>query len=375
MNGKYLYFFRFLLLNLFIWGAQLSTFAQAPDILWSKIYGGNDDDRGKYMQITNDSGFIIVGQSNAVYSGGSTLVGDVWLVKTDSMGDTLWTKTFSATGLEDGFSVIQTSDGYLITGAIPSNNPAQEWDAWVIRTDSNGDTLWTKTYGALGEELLVSVQETAQGGFIFAGTTSSFGAGEFDAWLFLTDADGNIVWTKTFGGIFSDYAHSVKQTLDGGFILTGRRLEALPGAPDLWIIRTDANGDSIWTKTFNGSTTTNSFDEGRDVQIMSDGGFIVLGFTGISVWLIRIDANGDSLWTKQHIGSAKSLQETSDGGFILAGGNRLIRTDANGDIIWTKSLDGFSNSVLQTSDEGFIVAGYQFSSSTGDNLWLLRLDS
>jgi hypothetical protein len=278
--------------------------------------------------------------------------------------------------LQDGFSVIQTSDGgYLLAGATPSSNPAQEWDAWVLRTDSSGDTIWTKTYGGLGEELLTSVQETSQGEFIFAGSTSSFGAGEWDAWLFLTDVDGVIIWTKTFGGLFSDYANSVKQTLDGGFILTGRRLEALPGEPDLWIIRTDANGDSTWTKTFNGSSTTNSFDEGRDVQILSGGGFIVLGFTGFSVWLIRTDANGDTLWTKQHLGDAKSLQVTSDDGFITAGGNRLIRTDENGDIVWTKMIPGISNSVLQTSDEGFIVTGYQFSSSTKDDLWLLRLDS
>ena len=370
------YSFRILLFLASIFGIVFSSFAQSPDITWSKIYGDNDYERGNFIQPTSDGGFIIVGQTDAFYSGGSATMGNIWLVKTDSMGDTIWTKTFGSSGLDDGFSVIQTSDGgYLLTGATPSSNLAQEWDAWIIRTNSNGDTIWTKVYGGLGEEILTSVQETTTGEFIFAGTTSSYGSGEFDAWLFLTDVNGEITWTKTFGGIFSDYAHSVKQTLDGGYIITGRRLLALPGEPDLWIIRTDANGDSLWTRMFNGSSISNSFDEGRDVQIMSDSGFTVLGFTGVSAWLIRTDANGDTIWTKQYPGNGNSLQETSDGGFIIAGGNKLIRTDVSGESIWAKSINGTANSVLQTSDDGFITAGYQFSSGTKDDLWILRLDS
>ncbi|MHA2277642.1 MAG: hypothetical protein ACXAC2_17820, partial [Candidatus Kariarchaeaceae archaeon] len=157
--------------------------------------------------------------------------------------DTLWTKTF---GVGLGYSVQQTTDeGYIITGCT-------EGDVWLIKTDESGDTLWTKTFGGGDEDNGLSVQQTTDEGYIITGRTYSFGAGHADLWLIKTDESGDTLWTKTFGGGDKDNGLSVHQTADEGYIITGSTESFGAGDYDVWLIKTDESGDTLWTKTFGG---------------------------------------------------------------------------------------------------------------------------
>ena len=146
-------------------------------------------------------------------------------------GDTLW-KT--------------TDEGYIITGHTWS------YDIWLIKTNASGDTLWTKTFGGMDFDWSFSVQQTADGGYIITGWTESFGAGDRDIWLIKTNANGDTLWTKTFGGNGDDGGSQVQQTIDEGYIITGWTESFGAGDDDIWLIKTNADGDSLWTKTFGG---------------------------------------------------------------------------------------------------------------------------
>ncbi len=367
-----------------------SLLAQAPSTQWNKKIGGNESDWGTSVQQTSDDGFIITGASRSF---GADFQ-DVLLLKTDADGDTLWMKLFGGSGREEGLSVQQTSDsGYVIFANTPSYG-AGSWDAWLIRTDVNGDTLWTRTFGDSAIDLLYDGKHTTDGGFVITGYTESFGARSIDAWLIKTDANGDTLWTKTFGGSKTEKGYSVQQTSDGGYIVAGYTSSYGAGSPDFWLVKTDASGDTLWTKTYGG----NDWDICYSVQQTSDGGYIATGSTesfgadNFNVWLVKTDANGDTLWTSIIGGSGedqgRSVQQTPDDGYIIAGftesfgnGSRegwLIRTDANGDSLWTivfgeENWDQFL-SVIQTVEGNYIVTGaFESVIDPGQtDLWLIR---
>jgi hypothetical protein len=299
---------------------SIDVYAQ-PDTLWTKTYGGADKDYGYSVQQTSDGGFIITGYTESFGAGGY----DVYLIKADSSGDTLWTKTYGGANDDYGRSVRQTSDGgFLITGGTYPFG-AGAYDVYLIKADSSGDTLWTKTYGGTDTDIGESVQQTSDGGYIIAGYTHSFGAGESDVYLIKADSSGDTLWTKTYGGADKDYGRSVRQTSDGGFIITGYTESFGAGENDVYLIKADSSGDTLWTKTYGGADA----DYGYSVQQTSDGGYIIAGGTisfgaGESdVYIIKADSSGDALWTKTYGGTdydnGHSVQQTSDGGYIIAG--------------------------------------------------------
>jgi regulation of enolase protein 1 (concanavalin A-like superfamily) len=310
MKKLFLLFITFLLI-------QLTTLAQAPDTLWTKTFGGINAEKGNCVQQTTDGGFVIVGSTNSFGAGED----DIWIIKTNVNGDTIWTKTYGGNTGEEGYSVQQTNDGgYIIVGYTDSFGSGED-DVWLIKTDENGDSLWAKTFGGSGDEGGFSVEQTDDGGYIIAGYTTSFGAGEEDVWLIKTDANGDTLWTQTFGGSWYDCAHSVQQTTDGGYIIAGE-IGIIPksGAPAVWLIKTDTSGDTLWNKILFIISSAHS------VQQTTDGGYIITGYKGAidsDVWLIKTDENGDTLWTKTFGGilwdDGYSVQQTTDGGFILTG--------------------------------------------------------
>jgi hypothetical protein len=166
---------------------------------------------------------------------------DIFLIKTDASGNIIWAKTYGGTGRDGALSVQQTSDGGYIVAGWTDSFGADSFDVFLIKTDANGNIIWAKTYGGTGEDYAFSVQQTSEGGYIVAGYTTSFGAGYSDAFLVKTDANGNIIWAKTYGGISYDLASSVQQTSDGGYIVAGWTLSF--GAGDIFLIKTDANGN------------------------------------------------------------------------------------------------------------------------------------
>jgi len=370
-----------------------TAFAAEPgDTLWTRLYGGTgyDWEFAYSVQQTTDGGYVAAGKSNAFGAGDY----DFWVVKTDASGDILWTRNYGGSGADEGYFVQPTSDGgYLVAGKTDSFGGGG-FDVYLVKTDANGDTLWTRTYGGSYYDAAYCVELTSDGGYIVGGWTESFGAGSWDFWLLKTDAAGDTLWTRYYGGSEYDCCYSLQQTTDGGYIATGMTQSFGAGDYDVWVMKTDDNGDTLWTRTYGGSER----ERGYSVRQTSDGGYIVTGYTetfgpGTSgVYLLKMDADGDTLWTRTYGGDgwdwSHCVQQTTDGGYIIAGitmsygggGNDvyLVKTDAKGDTLWTRAYGGsggdVGNSVRQTADGGYIAAGYTESfGGDGWDVWLLRI--
>ena len=366
----------------------LTSIASAQSSWW-RTYGGTDSDYGYSVQQTADGGYIVTGEA----------VGDVYLIKTSAQGDTLWTRTYGGRDQDCGYSVQQTPDsGYIIAGYTESFG-AGHTDVYLIKTSAQGDTLWTRTYGGRDQDCGYSVQQTPDSGYIIAGYTWSFGAGECDVYLIKTSALGDSLWTRTYGGTDVDVGGSVRQTSDGGFVIAGYTQSFGAGEYDVYLIKTDAAGDTLWTSTY-GDT---SRDMGYSAQQTSDGGYIVTGYTYsfgagtpdyANVYLIKTNASGDTVWARTYGGTdsdeGRSVQQTTDGGYIIAGQTwsfgagtgdvYLIKTNASGDTLWTRTSGGTSMdyglSVQQTADSGYIITGHTFSFGAGGyDVYLIKTDS
>ena len=332
---------------------SLSAFGQ-PTEAWSRNYGGQSSDPGGAVKATSDGGYLLTGMT---YSYGFGR-GDLWLVKADSNGTEQWNKTFGGSNFDIGRSVLQTSDGgYIIAGSTQSFGAGKS-NGWLVKTDRNGTEQWNRTFGGKSTDEATSVQQTDDGGYIFTGFTSSYKA-DGDIWLVRTNSSGYELWNKTFGKKGSDHGWSVIRAKDGGFVVAGDIDSYVPNNdnPDL------------------------SSDTGSDTD----------------AWLIKTDKNGIEQWnTTIKSGmddSAKSVQQTMDGGFILTGYTKanlyqdnpiskvlLSKIEGNGTVDWRKIIDEKSSSgrnegqaVLQTSGGDYIVAGYTtfYGDSEGDALVLM----
>ena len=372
---------------LFIIFLLFGLLAQAPDTLWTRTYGGLYQDFAGDVEVTADSGYIVVGMSTIV--GGN---GDCYVVKTNSAGDILWTQSYGGANYDCCWSIRQCEDlGYIMSGETKSFS-ADSQDLYLVRTDAIGDTLWTRIYGGIGEEFGACVQRTLDSSYIVVGKTSSFGAGMDDVWLLKIDRFGNIEWEKTYGGAVVDVGISVEQTTDSGFIIAGYTVSVDSfDSADVYVIKTDKNGDTLWTRTFGGDCD----ERGQSVQLTADGGFILAGYTSsygsglTDIYLIKLNSIGDTLWTKAYGGSdldqAYCIRETSNGDFIIAGvtgtGNAdvlVVRTDKDGNVKWTKTIGDstpeIGQSVRETADGGFIIAGWDNKYGQGmEDYYLIRL--
>jgi predicted MPP superfamily phosphohydrolase len=360
-----------------------------PSALWEKTFGGPSEDNFGMVRQTTDGGYILVG-TTVSYGAGDD---DVYLVKTDLNGNKVWQKTFGESSKDSGTCVQRTSDGgYIISGYFN-----WEQDACLIKTDLNGNLVWQKFYscGGGGVDTAYHVQQTFDGGYIFVGITNSCGAGDLDIYLVKTDSNGNEVWHKTFGGSAKEHGYCVQQTPDGGYILVGDTRSFGANGMDVYLIKTDSNGSEVWHKTFGGSGD----DSGYHMQQTTDGGYIITGIVNYqtgsdNIYLIKTNPNGIKEWEKTFGGSSvehgQEVQQTSDGGYIIAAYTNsfgagsydayLIKTDSNGNKVWDANFGGplvdVFTSVQQTSDGGYIAAGLTAHSGSGTgDAYLVKIGS
>lgn len=315
------------------------------DTLWCKVFDDVSDGMGRDVIETNDDNLVLAGTTNSP-SGNDA---DIYLLKTDPSCNVLWSNAIGGAGDDYGLSVQQTPDnGYVITGYTSGNGIAHS-NVFIAKANKNGDPVWMKNYGGEAPDRGNSVICTSDGGFVVCGYTRSFGAGMFDVYLIKINSEGDSLWTKTYGGPGTDCGMSIQQTTDNGFIIAGYTNSFGAGDSDIYLIRTDETGEVIWTTTIGGAF----YDISTSVINSDDGGFIVAGYgesfgnNSIDAYLIKINHLGDTLWMQvfgdDFIDYGNSVMHTSDGGYLIGGTAfrenswgllssdvYLIKTDENG---------------------------------------------
>jgi uncharacterized delta-60 repeat protein len=382
---------RLLMLAIVVFSAYASSaFAQSPDTLWTRVYGGNLAEGCYSVQQTTDGGYILAGYTMSYGAG----LYDYYLVKTNSSGDTLWTRIYGGTNSDRANGVRQTTDGGYILGGYTNSYGTGSYDFYLVKTNSSGDTLWTRTYGGSSSDYGQNVQQTTDGGYIIAGYTMSFGAGLFDIYLVKTNSSGDTLWTRSYGGSSVELCYTAQQTADGGYILAGSTDSYGAGSSDFYLVKTNSIGDTLWTHTYGGSAAETC----RSVQQTTDGGYILAGITNSygagssDFYLVKTNSIGDTLWTHTYGGLfgdyAYEVNEISEGGYILVGYSNsfggtndfyLVKTSSAGDTLWTYTCGGmgsdYAYSGKQITDGGYILAGSTNSYGAGGyDFYLVRVE-
>ena len=404
----------------------------SPAKLWDKSIGGNSWEYFEDAQPTADGGYILGGRSDSQVSGDKTqprrgFYFDYWIVKINANGVKKWDKTFGGNSTDEFRSVSQTSDGgYILGGHTNSGLNGDKTEAskgatdyWIVRVDSLGNKLWDKTIGGSLAEYLAVVKQTADGGFIIGGTSNSNITGDksetskgiTDYWIVKLDASGNKLWDKTIGGSSQEDLYDLQITSDGGFILggssssgiSGDKSQAVVGQDDYWIVKVDGNGVKQWDKTF-GSTSSDGL---YSIRQTLDGGYILGGECsgaisgdksepskgGFDYWVVKISSTGIKQWDRTLGGSDYDyfgdLNITSDGGYLIAGASLspvsgdkstpqkgytdywIVKLNSNGNKEWDKTLGGIDgmetlNSIYEKPDGSIFIGGSSNSGLSGD---------
>lgn len=367
--------------------STLICYAQA-DSLWNTYQGGLQHDYANAMRSTDDGGLVVVG-TTASYGSGA---GDVWLLKYDSQHELTWSRTFGGSSIDQGWGVRQTVDGGYVIAGMTQSSGAGNADGWLIRTDADGNMIWNRTFGSSTYDWLTSVDLAQDDGFILCGIKGTSNALD-EGWLIKTDSLGNVQWQRTYGWNDYDQLFSVIATDDGGYAMTGNSNPSAGGRSRTWVVRTDASGDSLWSRVYGGQWGAG----GRSIVQTFDGGFAIGG-----TWrefhdgdndfqLIRINASGDTLWTNsygnQYHDECNAMIQTSRGEFILAGhlstgwseGSKqywFVKTDSSGGIIAEGDAGGIGQDIARAvainGNGNVVLAGETHSFGAGmRDVWLV----
>lgn len=353
----------------------LYPFSVAQEESIIKTYGGNGPDRGIHIIQASDGNLVIVGntttESNKL---------DVYLLKCTTDGDTVWTKKFGGKEDDNGWCIKETSDqGYIITGFTKSFN-ANENDILLLKTDADGNQQWLKTIGGSGDDIAWSISIANDNGYIIAAQTNSIGNGDLDAYLIKTDENGDTLWTKTFGGPMIDRVFSVALASDGSILLAGITYSYGSGDRDAYLIKSDSNGNLLWQKTYGGPGYDNAHTVivNRKDEILLTGYGDYWGSSGNhDTFLKQINMEGEDIWTQNYGGlnndRAMTVFQTQDDGYVLTGFTQsygegedwdvyVVKTDRTGDALWTcnygSPIPDFGYDVIQSDKGDYFVTGW-----------------
>jgi hypothetical protein len=363
------------------------------ETVWMHTYGGTAADGFRQAIPTSDGGFVAAGYT---YSFGSGDV-DVFLVKTDSGGDTLWTRAYGGPSLDYGHSVCETGDGAYVVAGYTMSYGAGEEDVYLIKVDSAGDTLWTRTYGGAGLDEAKSVCFTSDGYIVVAGETESFGAGESDVYVLKVDTAGDTLWTRAFGGALADWAEAVCELADGSYGLSGTT-GSFNTTRDAYALKVDPRGDLVWDFSY-GSDVQYREDYGTGLFALADSGMVATGwrtdqdhFDPDQAAFLRLYATGLQQsyrkYTHPYIEYGTSICETADDGFVFCGAAKndsthrndlfLVKRVQGAGWVWDQTVGGEGSdwgcSIAPLEPGFFLVAGYTESWGSGSfDGWLIRM--
>jgi len=420
-----------------------AAWSQMSNLQWQKSLGGSAGDQGNAIQQTSDGGYIINGSSLSTDGQvtGNHGGDDYWVVKLNDTGAIQWEVSLGGTQSEAGNAIAQTLDGgYIVAGGTESmdgdvtcsTTSGADYNYWLVKLTSSGSIAWNNCFGSTNPteaNMARSVALATDSSFIVAGesyandgeVTGHHGSNAFpDYWVILVSSTGNLLWEKSLGGSASDFAKSVKQTMDGGYIVAGYsnsidgQVTGNHGDYDYWVTKLDDTGGLQWQKSLGGSGT----DDGYAIQQTFDGGYIVVGGSnstdgqvtgnhgGYDYWVVKLDDTGAIQWEESLGGAgddvAYTVQQTSDSGYIISGSSDsatgnvtvnyggqdywVVKLNKYGSVTWQKSLGGSMNdvsySIQQTADSGYITVGGSISNDGmvtgnhgGEDYWVAKLSA
>ncbi len=365
--------------NYDFWLLKLS---RTGEVVWEKTYGGVGIDYAYSVEQTEDEGYVIAGYSRSFTSEGDA---DFLVIKLLSDGSVSWQKTFGGHDYDVARSIQQISGGGYIVAGITQSFDTGTNDIWLMKLGPLGDLVWEKGFGGICTYEGYTVLESTDGGYIVAGNVQSCALANRDVLILKFDTDGELLWRKNYGGSSSEYANAIAHTADGGYIVAGRSRSfgSSTSNTDVWVLKLDATGSIIWQKTFGG----NFFDRAYSVEQTTDGGYIVAGATqsfgagSDDMWFVKLDSSGGIEWQKAYGGSdqdiAYSIRQTWDDGYVVAGqsssfmnegddGIVVLKLDSAGDIYLCDSMVSTNVSSSNTSvTSGFDISPQLYSGSPG----------
>jgi len=317
---------------------------ETPDAVWAKTYGGISADGAHAVCATSDGGLLIVGYTFSTGAGNA----DILAIKTDSAGAIQWLTSQGGAGTEYGHACAEVADGYLITGYTTSTKQdALDKDVYLLKLDFDGDLLWSRTYGGpltdVGTALCV-----LNDGYAICGFTESSGAGETDIYLLRTDFDGEEKWSKTFGGELTDMGSAVMADPNGGLVVGGTT-NSVTGNSDYYLIKTDADGNQLWANPYYPTGEHgHGFDWGSHACAAPGGGWYAVGFSDcddlMNAYVVKVDADGNQLWVKSFGGDfydyGNAVCATPDGGVLMCG---TSKESFNDNYLYLVKLDADGN--------------------------------
>lgn len=340
----------------------LLKFNANVELEWSKTFGGSDDDRGNSLIQTSDGGFVLLGYNNSSDGDVSTNNGsrDFWLIKTDALGNLIWEQSYGYSGNDEGVNLIETSDNHLlITGVLDVTASGGQGNAgrhaggdyWAIKVTQMGALVWSRYFGGSFTDTPNGIAENSNNEFIIAGSSDSDDVdisgnkGSYDFWVVKTESTGNMIWERSFGGMEIDEARGIAKSNDGNYVIVGdtrssdQDVTQNNGAADLWLIKISDDGDVLWEQSIGGT----NFDVPRSIRPTSDGGFLIAGSSRSSDGNVDMNQGQNDAW--------------------------IVKVNSNGQLLWQRTFGGseidFGYDAVELLNGSTVLVG-ESSSANGD---------